>query len=108
MMMQHNILVPCEDCGETFNIPEEYITHIILKHYPTPPAPAPHPGASTIAPPLPRLPAPPTAPPAAPHPNMLTRPTAPPSIRQPLPPPAIGRPALMMPPYLIQNPSFRR
>ena len=97
MMMQHNILVPCEDCGETFNIPEEYITHIILKHYPTPPAPAPHPGASTPAPPLPRLPAPPTAPPAAP-----------PSIRQPPPPLAIGRPALMMPPYMIQNPSFRR
>ena len=59
MMWSHKILVPCEDCGETFDNPEEYIKHIIIYH-----SPPKGPSAK-------RLPAPPQ-PPAKPAPTVAT------------------------------------
>ena len=120
MMWQHQILVPCEDCGETFDNPEEYIYHAVLQHSSTPPspyAPQTRSRASVPSPPLPRLPAqrvpPPQLPPPVPTAGPQMFPPPPPSsipdFSQPPPPTARGHPAMpMMPPYMIQNPLFRR
>ena len=78
-MWSHKILVPCEDCGETFVNPEEYIKHIIIYHspprrplakqLPATPQPPPQPPPLTVAPPLPPPLSPPVAPPLPPTPS---------------------------------------
>ena len=92
MMWSHNILVPCEDCGETFNDPEEYIKHIFRKHPPT------RPSAPILAPPLPpsegpafQLPPRTSSAKSLPAPAPLQPPAQQLSISQTLVPPQVGQ-----------------
>ena len=105
MMWSHNILVPCEDCGETFNDPEEYIRHLYYKHSPARPVapPLPPPATPTQPPPLPPV-APPTLPPQG-NTNYSTRPALLSQLpRLPPPVPVGGTGPLLPHPTMMTGP----